>query len=107
MLRKRVDAPRKSTDRYRVGYGRPPLSTRFQPGHSGNPQGRPKGARNTLSMAKEALELTVRVQKDGAAQIMTVREAAYRGVAERAVAGDLKALQFLLGLENSTGSGGI
>jgi len=30
----------------RVGYGRPPRATRFVPGKSGNPKGRPKGARS-------------------------------------------------------------
>lgn len=32
--------------RYEVGYGRPPAGSRFQPGRSGNPKGRPKGAKN-------------------------------------------------------------
>jgi hypothetical protein len=27
---------------YRVGYGRPPLATRFKPNQSGNPKGRPR-----------------------------------------------------------------
>ena len=31
---------------YDVGYGKPPETTRFQPGQSGNPRGRPKGAKN-------------------------------------------------------------
>jgi hypothetical protein len=31
---------------YEVGYGKPPESTRFRPGQSGNPRGRPKGAKN-------------------------------------------------------------
>ena len=31
---------------YEVGYGRPPKATRFRKGRSGNPRGRPKGARN-------------------------------------------------------------
>jgi len=31
---------------YEVGYGKPPKATRFQPGRSGNPRGRPKGAKN-------------------------------------------------------------
>ena len=29
-----------------VGYGKPPAESRFKPGQSGNPGGRPKGSRN-------------------------------------------------------------
>ncbi len=31
---------------YDVGYAKPPVDTRFKPGRSGNPLGRPKGAKN-------------------------------------------------------------
>ena len=31
--------------KYEVGYGKPPAGTRFKPGQSGNPAGRPKGSR--------------------------------------------------------------
>ena len=31
---------------YEIGYGKPPKETRFKPGQSGNPRGRPKGAKN-------------------------------------------------------------
>lgn len=31
---------------YDVGYGKPPKETRFKPGVSGNPKGRPKGSKN-------------------------------------------------------------
>ena len=31
---------------YEVGYGKPPTHTRFKPGQSGNPKGRPKGSKN-------------------------------------------------------------
>jgi hypothetical protein len=74
--------------RYAVGYGRPPTSSQFQPGQSGNPQGRPKGVRNASSMARDALERTINVKVKGAWRKMTVRKAAYRRLAERAVAGD-------------------
>jgi len=35
---------RPSVGDYHVGYGKPPRHTRFLPGLSGNPQGRPRGA---------------------------------------------------------------
>ena len=31
---------------YEVGYGKPPEASRFKPGTSGNPKGRPKGSKN-------------------------------------------------------------
>jgi hypothetical protein len=34
---------------YEVGYGKPPVETRFQLGQSGNPRGRPKGAKNRVA----------------------------------------------------------
>lgn len=38
---------------YDVGYGKPPASTRFRKGQSGNPKGRPKGSRNKLPAMNE------------------------------------------------------
>jgi hypothetical protein len=95
-MRKRLRKPRV---RYAVGYGRPPTSSQFQSGQSGNPQGRPKGVRNASSMARDALERTINVKVKGTWRKMTVRKAAYLRLAERAVAGDAKALDYLLSLE--------
>ena len=39
--------------RYDVGYGKPPIGTRFKPGQSGNPNGRPKGSKNKLPALNE------------------------------------------------------
>ena len=96
-MRKKVRKPRA---RYAVGYGRPPTSSQFQPGQSGNPNGRPKGVRNASSMARDVLERTINVKVKRAWRKMTVRKAAYLRLAERAVAGDAKALDYLLSLES-------
>src|SRR5262245_40705159 len=95
-MRKKFRKPRV---RYAVGYGRPPTSSQFQPGRSGNPNGRPKGTRNASSMARDALERTINIKVRGTWRKTTVRKAAYRRLAERAVAGDAKALDYLLSLE--------
>jgi hypothetical protein len=38
-----------------VGYGQPPVASRFKPGTSGNPKGRPRGAKNLKTLVKEAM----------------------------------------------------
>ena len=38
------DDPEVEAAPYEVGYGKPPKATRFKPGKSGNPGGRPKGS---------------------------------------------------------------
>ena len=96
-MRKKVRKPRAS---YAVGYARPPTSSQYQPGQSGNPKGRPKGTRNASSMARDALERTVNVKVKRTWRKMTVRRAAYLRVAERAAAGDAKAFDYLLSLES-------
>ena len=38
---------------YEVGYGKPPAQNKFKPGESGNPRGRPRGAKNRQSRVFE------------------------------------------------------
>jgi Family of unknown function (DUF5681) len=38
-----------ANESHTVGYGRPPIATRFKPGQSGNAKGRPKGSRNIIA----------------------------------------------------------
>jgi hypothetical protein len=86
--------------RYTVGYGRPPKSKQFRPGQSGNRAGRPKGARNAASLAKLALERRISVDDNGRRRRMTVREIACLRLADKAMSGDLKAIDYLLTLAN-------
>ena len=54
-----------STADERVGYRRPPIVTRFRPGQSGNPRGRPRGARSVSTVIAAALSERVAVTENG------------------------------------------
>jgi hypothetical protein len=70
----------------------PPKGAPFPKGTSGNPKGRPKGARNLAGLLKEALEERV---VDGG-QEMSKLQAAAKQIATNAAAGDPRILQMLL-----------
>lgn len=52
-------------DKARVGYGRPPIHSQFQPGRSGNPRGRPKASKDLQARLKKAAGEKVVVQDGG------------------------------------------
>ncbi len=57
---------------YEVGYAKPPETTRFKPGTSGNPRGRPKGAKNKRPTLHE--ERMKGIILDEAYRTITVRD---------------------------------
>lgn len=65
--RKQSDLHKASTSdrsaQHPVGYGRPPAASRFKPGTSGNPNGRPKGRKNLKTLIKEAMTSTILIQE--------------------------------------------
>lgn len=58
-----------------VGYGRPPRQHRFKKGVSGNRKGRPKGARNLATIAREVLPSPVEATVNGKVRRMSALEA--------------------------------
>ena len=90
-----------------VGYGRPPRRTRFQPGQSGNPRGRPKGARSTGTIVTGVLNRRVSLTSAGQRRQVPLKEAIIMRMAEAALKGDLKAAAALLSLaERAAGAAG-
>jgi Family of unknown function (DUF5681) len=71
---------------YTVGFGRPPLGSRFKRGISGNPKGRPKYSKNLKTLIHQALTAPIAV-KEGA---HSRRVSKLEGVVLRQLQGALK-----------------
>jgi hypothetical protein len=84
---------------YKVGRGRPPVETRWKPGQSGNPRGRPKGAKNLATLFNEALNQKVQLKSGGEIRSVSKREGLAHRVVQDAMNGNLKAVQVLLNFE--------
>ena len=78
-----------------VGYKRPPASRRFKKRHSGNPQGRPKGAGKFSSIMDDVLNEEMRLKINGRQRVVTGRHALGRVMVDRAVRGDVRMIQLL------------
>lgn len=83
---------------YEVGYRKPPKHTRFKPGKSGNPRGRPKGAKGLKTLVRETLTKKVTVRTGSGQRKISQIEAALLKTAELAMKGNLRALAELIKL---------
>lgn len=98
--RKQLKLKGPDTTEYEVGYGKPPVDTRFKPGESGNRRGRPKGAKNRVpalneerlkSIILEEAYRAIRIN-DGDKQIkVPMAQAIVRAIAVNAVKGQQRA----------------
>ena len=91
---------------YEVGYKKPPKDTRFQPGHSGNPKGRPPGSKSLRTLIERELETKVTVREGGRVVEMTKRELLAKQVTKKAIEGDPRALQTLLKCDQELATSG-
>jgi hypothetical protein len=81
---------------YEVGYGRPPRHSRFEKGRSGNPRGRPPGAKDLKTLLAEALDEIVIVAENGGRRKITKRAAIVTQFVNRCAKADLRAIKMLL-----------
>ena len=83
---------------YEVGYRKPPRHSRFVKGLSGNPRGRPPGAKNLKTLLNKALNELVIVTENGGQRKISKREAIVTQLVNRSAQADLKAIQILLAM---------
>jgi hypothetical protein len=94
LLRRPHVKPASTTDNSsaEVGYGKPPVHTRFQPGQSGNPKGRPKANRSLSEVVLQEATRSIKVDTATGVKRITKLEALARTVGDGALRGDPKAI---------------
>jgi hypothetical protein len=88
---------------YEVGYSKPPVHTRFKKGQSGNPRGRPKGARNVKSLIQDIGAETVTLREGARVRKVSKIEALIQQLFSGSLKGDVRSINSLMGLMGRTG----
>jgi hypothetical protein len=83
---------------YDVGYCKPPLPSRFKPGESGNPRGRPPRLRNSKTAVREALQEKVAILEGDRQRKLPKMDAIIRVALNKALKGDAKGLMAIVQL---------
>lgn len=79
-----------------AGYGKPPKAHRFKPGKSGNPKGRPKGAKSEATILMEILNQKIPLRQGGKVRKITILEGIFHKLAEDSLKGNTKSAAFVL-----------
>lgn len=92
------ESARLSTDKkdYLIGYARPPVETRFQPGRSGNPKGRPKGRRNLTTELEEIYSAQVTFNEGDKARKISLPAANLLAHGMKGAKGNVQSSKFFL-----------
>ena len=77
----------------RMGYGNPPHYTRFRPGQSGNPRGRPRGAKGRKQIVAEIANEMHWVVEDGKRRRRTTLELIFLKLRNLAAQGNVAAFR--------------
>ena len=81
-----------------LGYRKPPEATRFKPGKSGNPKGRPKGSANLATDLSAELGEQITVREGGRPRRISKQRALIKSLMAKALQGDVRATTALLAL---------
>lgn len=81
---------------YEVGYGQTPEHTRFKKGQSGNPKGRPKGAKGFKTILRKELLRTISVTEQGKSRKMSTFKVVLRKLSNDAMMGKPHAVKQIM-----------
>jgi Family of unknown function (DUF5681) len=81
---------------YETSYGKPPKDRQFRKGRSGNPKGRPKGAKNFTTIFHDVGRQKIKVTDNGVTREITKFEASAIQLLNKAASGDMRALNTLV-----------
>lgn len=87
-----------SSEAYKVGFGKPPVEHQFKPGRSGNPRGRPKGAKSLMAALRDTLMDPRSIRKGKRKKNVPAFVAAVEVALRDALAGNNAALRSLVSL---------
>jgi hypothetical protein len=90
---------------YAIGYGKPPIRSRFRKGRSGNPGGRPRGKR-LATLLREALSETAMIEINGRPRRVSKGQATVALLIDRAAEADPRWMKLLLDLVQKLDIGG-
>jgi len=91
-----AEEPTATPKQYTVGYGKPPKSTQFKPGQSGNPKGRTKGSKNGIyTYIQRELNSSITLT-DGSK--ITKEQGFARQLTNKALRGDIQSQKLLFNI---------
>jgi hypothetical protein len=86
------------SEKYEIGYRKPPKATRFKAGQSGNPKGRPRGSPNLATDLSAELGEQITIREGGQARQVSKQRALIKSLMAKALQGDVRATTALLAL---------
>lgn len=87
---------KETSDKYEVGYGKPPRATQFQKGASGNPTGRPKKTPDFLSLFTKESRVLIPINENGRRSHIMKQQAVIKKLYNLAMTGNIAAARLVL-----------
>jgi len=93
----------KDAEPYVVGYGKPPIHTRFRKGRSGNPRDKTKGQKSLRAVVEKVFQEKVTVRTARGTRKTTKFDALVQTIMNEVLRGDARAVMLIVRLAKEAG----